>query len=258
MTQLDHQANVAPWRALERERGIGVRLVHFDPVSGELDMEEMARSINSHTKLVAIGAASNALGTINDIPRITGMAHAAGALAFVDAVHYAAHGLMDVRAWDCDLAVCSAYKLYGPHIGVLYGRRDLLAGLDVPKVDPAPDEPPERIETGTQNHEGIAGAGAAVDFLASLSPAGPGHDGAADAARGGVRDVAPAGRGAGHAALGRVVGHPVGPIVRPASGAAEDTDRGVYGAGPARRGRWRNTWRERRYSYHMVTFTHRP
>jgi cysteine desulfurase family protein (TIGR01976 family) len=174
VTQLDHQANVAPWRALERERGIGVRLVHFDPVSGELDTEEMARSINSHTKLVAIGAASNALGTINDIPRITRMAHAVGALAFVDAVHYAAHGLMDVRAWDCDFAVCSAYKLYGPHIGVLYGRRDLLAELDVPKVEPAPDEPPERIETGTQNHEGIAGARAAVDFLASLSPAGPG------------------------------------------------------------------------------------
>lgn len=170
VTQLDHQANVAPWRALARERGITIRLVHFDPKSGELDMEELARSITPRTKLVAIGAASNALGTINDIPRITGMAHAAGALAFVDAVHYAAHGLMDVRAWGCDLAVCSAYKLYGPHIGVLYGRRDLLADLDVPKVDPAPDEPPERIETGTQNHEGIAGAGAAVDFLASLAP----------------------------------------------------------------------------------------
>lgn len=170
VTQLDHQANVAPWRALARERGISIRLVHFDPVSGELDMEELARSINPRTKLVAIGAASNALGTINDVPRITGMAHAAGALAFVDAVHYAAHGLMDVRGWDCDLAACSVYKLYGPHIGVLYGRRALLAELDVPKVDPAPNEPPERVETGTQNHEGIAGAGAAVDFLASLAP----------------------------------------------------------------------------------------
>jgi cysteine desulfurase family protein (TIGR01976 family) len=170
VTQLDHQANVAPWQTLERERGITIRLVHFDPVSGELDMDELARSINQRTKLVAVGAASNALGTINDIPRIAGMAHAAGALAFVDAVHYAAHGLMDVRGWGCDLAVCSAYKLYGPHIGVLYGRYDLLAGLDVPRVGPAPDEPPERIETGTQNHEGIAGASAAVDFLASLTP----------------------------------------------------------------------------------------
>lgn len=170
VTQLDHQANVAPWRTLVQERGITIRLVDFDPVSGELDMEDLARSINSRTKLVAIGAASNALGTINDVPQITGLAHAAGALAFVDAVHYAAQGLMDVRGWGCDLAVCSAYKLYGPHIGVLYGRRDLLAELDVPKVDPAPDEPPERIETGTQNHEGIAGAAAAVDFLASLAP----------------------------------------------------------------------------------------
>jgi cysteine desulfurase family protein (TIGR01976 family) len=174
VTQLDHQANVAPWRALARERGITIRLVHFDPATGELDLRELAQSIGPRTRLVAIGAASNALGTINDIPRIVAMAHAAGALAFVDAVHYAAHGVMDVGGWACDLAVCSAYKLYGPHIGVLYGRRDLLAELDVPKVDPAPDEPPERIETGTQNHEGIAGARAAVDFLASLSPAGPG------------------------------------------------------------------------------------
>jgi cysteine desulfurase family protein (TIGR01976 family) len=172
VTQLDHQANVAPWRALARERGITIRLVHFDAASGELDMAELARSINSRTRLVAIGAASNALGTINDIAQITKMAHAAGALAYVDAVHYAAHGVMDVRGWGCDFAVCSAYKLYGPHIGVLYGRYDLLAELDVPKVAPAPNEPPERIETGTQNHEGIAGAGAAVDFLASLAPAG--------------------------------------------------------------------------------------
>jgi cysteine desulfurase family protein (TIGR01976 family) len=174
VTQLDHQANVAPWRALARERGVTIRLVLFDPVSGELDMDELARTINSRTRLVAVGAASNALGTINDVAQITQMAHAVGALTFVDAVHYAAHGVMDVRGWGCDLAACSAYKLYGPHIGVLYGRYDLLAELDVPKVDPAPNEPPERIETGTQNHEGIAGARAAVDFLASLAPAGPG------------------------------------------------------------------------------------
>jgi cysteine desulfurase family protein (TIGR01976 family) len=174
VTQLDHQANVAPWRALARERGVTIRLVLFDPVSGELDMDELARTINSRTRLVAVGAASNALGTINDVAQITQIAHAVGALTFVDAVHYAAHGVMDVRGWGCDLAACSAYKLYGPHIGVLYGRYDLLAELDVPKVDPAPNEPPERIETGTQNHEGIAGARAAVDFLASLAPAGPG------------------------------------------------------------------------------------
>lgn len=173
VTQLDHQANVAPWRALAQERGITVRMAHFDPDSGELDLEELAKCIGPRTRLVAVGAASNALGTINDIPRIMELAHAAGALAFVDAVHYAAHGLIDVRAWGCDLLACSAYKLYGPHLGVLYGRHDLLARMDVPKVDPAPNEPPERIETGTQNHEGIAGAAAAVDFLASLAPTVP-------------------------------------------------------------------------------------
>jgi len=173
VTQLDHQANVAPWCALERERGILVRRVRFDPETGELDLDELAECIGPRTRLVAIGAASNALGTINDIPRIVELAHNVGALAFVDAVHYAAHGVIDVGAWGCDLLVCSAYKLYGPHVGVLYGRYELLLELDVPKLDPAPDEPPERVETGTQNHEGIAGAAAAVDFLASLAPSLP-------------------------------------------------------------------------------------
>jgi selenocysteine lyase/cysteine desulfurase len=170
VTQLDHQANVGPWRALERERGITVRLVHFDPRSGELDVGELARCIGPRTRLVAAGAASNALGTVNDVPRIAALARAAGALTFIKAVHYAAHGLIDVAAWGCDFLACSAYKLYGPHIGVLYGRHALVAELDVPKVEPAPDIPPERLETGTQNHEGIAGGRAAVDFLASLAP----------------------------------------------------------------------------------------
>jgi selenocysteine lyase/cysteine desulfurase len=109
------------------------------------------------------------LGTVNDISRATGLAHAAGALAFVDAVHYAPHALVDVQALGCDLLACSAYKFYGPHVGVLFGRRDLLASLDVPKLQPAPDTVPERLETGTQNHEGIVGAAAAVDFLAALA-----------------------------------------------------------------------------------------
>jgi cysteine desulfurase family protein (TIGR01976 family) len=174
VTQLDHQANVAPWQTLVRERGVTVRLVHFDRESGELDLQEFARCIGPHTRLVAVGAASNALGTVNDVRRIVEMTHSAGALVFVDAVHYAPHALIDVGEWDCDFLACSAYKLYGPHIGVLYGRQALLASLDVPKVDPAPDEPPERLETGTLNHEGIAGAGAAVDFLASLAPASSG------------------------------------------------------------------------------------
>ncbi len=130
----------------------------------------MRRQLNPRTRLVAIGAASNALGTISDISRATKMAQAVGAQTFVDAVHYAPHQLVDVRAWDCDYLACSAYKFYGPHLGVLYGRHELLGALDFPKLIPASDAAPERAETGTQNHEGIAGAAAAVDFLASLAP----------------------------------------------------------------------------------------
>ncbi|MBA3882857.1 MAG: cysteine desulfurase-like protein [Chthoniobacterales bacterium] len=168
ITELDHHANVAPWRALEIERGITIRLARMIPETGQLDWEHFAEQLNSRTKLVAIGAASNALGTITDVRRAGEMAHAAGAQIFVDAVHYAPHQLVDVRAFDCDFLACSAYKFYGPHIGILYGRQELLAGLDFPKLIPAPDTAPERAETGTQNHEGIAGAAAAVEFLASL------------------------------------------------------------------------------------------
>jgi selenocysteine lyase/cysteine desulfurase len=120
--------------------------------------------------MVAIGAASNALGTINDVSRAAAMAHSVGAKIFVDAVHFAPHGLIDVRRWECDFLACSAYKFYGPHLGILYGRHDLIGSLDFPKLIPAPDSGPERAETGTQNHEGIAGAAAAVDFLAALAP----------------------------------------------------------------------------------------
>ena len=170
VTELDHHANVAPWRALEKERGVKVRTAKMIPETGQLDWQDFSRQLNERTKLVAIGAASNALGTINDIPRAVEMAHSLGAQIFVDAVHYAPHELIDVREWDCDFLSCSAYKFYGPHIGVLYGRKELLGSLDFPKLIPAPDTAPERAETGTQNHEGIAGAAAAVDFLASLVP----------------------------------------------------------------------------------------
>jgi cysteine desulfurase family protein (TIGR01976 family) len=168
VTELDHHANIDPWRALVRDRGITVRMARLDPDSGQLDMEDLARAIGPRTKLLAIGAASNALGTINDLPRAIAMAHAAGALTFVDAVHFAPHVLPDVRKLDCDFLACSAYKFYGPHVGVLYGRRRLLESLDVPRVEPAPSQAPENLETGTLNHEGIVGAAAAVDFLASL------------------------------------------------------------------------------------------
>ena len=140
------------------------------PETGQLDWEHFAQQLNARTKLVAIGAASNALGTINDIPRAVEMAHSLGAEIFVDAVHYAPHELIDVRAWDCDFLSCSAYKFYGPHVGILWGRQERLESLDFPKLIPAPDTAPERAETGTQNHEGIVGAAAAVEFLASLAP----------------------------------------------------------------------------------------
>lgn len=168
ITDLDHHANVAPWRALERERGVTIRRVKVRLDRGQLDWDSLRASLGPKTRLLAIGAGSNALGTVSDVAAATRLAHEAGALAFVDAVHYAPHELVDVRAIDCDFLGCSAYKFYGPHIGVLFTRASLLASLDVPKLEPAPDEAPERIETGTQNHEGIVGTGAAIDFLASL------------------------------------------------------------------------------------------
>jgi cysteine desulfurase family protein (TIGR01976 family) len=169
LTELDHHANIAPWRALERERGVTIRMVRMNPSDGRLDWADLERSIGPRTRLVAIGAASNALGTINDVRQAAEMAHAVGARVFVDAVHYAAHALVDVRQLGCDFLAMSAYKFYGSHIGILWGRRDLVEAIDFPRLDPAPQESPERMETGTQNHEGIVGAGAAVDFLASLA-----------------------------------------------------------------------------------------
>src|SRR5438874_1988667 len=170
VTELDHHANIAPWRTLEKKCGLKVRMVKMIPEAGELDWDDFFRQLTRQTKLVALGAASNALGTINDVKRAGEVAHSLGAKVFVDAVHYAPHELIDVREWNCDFLACSAYKFYGPHIGILYGRRDLLDSLDFPKLIPAPDTAPERAETGTQNHEGIAGAAAAVDFIASLAP----------------------------------------------------------------------------------------
>jgi cysteine desulfurase family protein (TIGR01976 family) len=172
VTELDHHGNVAPWRQLAKESGVTIRTVKMRTATGQLDWQDFERSVTRRTKLVAVGAASNALGTINDIKRAIRMARAVGALVFVDAVHYAPHELVDVRALDCDFLACSAYKFYGPHIGVLYGRRALLESIEFPKLLPAPDYAPERAETGTQNHEGMIGAAAAVDFLASFATGG--------------------------------------------------------------------------------------
>jgi len=169
VTELDHQANVSPWRALAKERGLTIRLVPFDPQSGELVWAELERAISGKTRLVAIGAASNALGTISPVRQAAQLAHSKGALCYVDAVHYAAHCVIDVKEMECDFLACSPYKFYGPHAGVLFARADVMSTLDVPKVEPASNDIPERVETGTQNHEGIVGAGAAVDFLASLA-----------------------------------------------------------------------------------------
>ncbi len=169
VTELDHHANVDPWRQLARERGLTVRTVRMRP-TGQLDGDDLAAAIGTRTRVVAIGAASNALGTINDVPHAAELAQAVGATVFVDAVHYAPHRLPDVRALGADFVACSAYKFYGPHLGVLWGRSDLVEQLDVPKLEPAPEKPPDRLETGTQNHEGIVGAAAAVDFLSSLAP----------------------------------------------------------------------------------------
>lgn len=171
VTELDHHANVAPWRALAVDRGVTIRTVRMHPATGTLDWDDLERAVGPRTRLLAIGAASNALGTITDVRAATALAHAHGALAFVDAVHYAPHQLVDVQMIGCDFLACSAYKFYGPHIGILWGRRALIESTDVPRLDPAPQESPERLETGTQNHEGMVGAAAAVDFLAGLAGA---------------------------------------------------------------------------------------
>ncbi|HET6893092.1 MAG TPA: cysteine desulfurase-like protein [Pyrinomonadaceae bacterium] len=168
VTELDHHANVAPWSRIANEWKLTVRTVKMVPESGQLDWNSFDRSVTKRTRLIAVGAASNALGTINDVARAIGVARSLGALAFVDAVHYVPHVLADVRALDCDFLGMSAYKFYGPHIGVLFGKRELFESMDFPKLIPAPDYAPENVETGTQNQEGMVGTGAAIDFLSFL------------------------------------------------------------------------------------------
>lgn len=169
ITELEHHANVAPWQALVVERGVTLNVAQMDPESGQLDWNDFERLVTRRTKMVAFGAGCNALGTVNDYRRAVELAHSFGALALVDAVHYAPYFLCDVKEMDCDFLACSAYKFYGPHVSVFYGKKDLLDSIDFPKLEPAPDDAPERVEMGTLNHEGIAGAAAAVDFYASLA-----------------------------------------------------------------------------------------
>jgi cysteine desulfurase family protein (TIGR01976 family) len=167
VTRLDHDANFSPWTALE-ERGCVVRMVDIHPVDCTLDMEELRRKVTPRTRVVAVGYASNSVGTINDVADVVRLAHDAGAMVYVDAVHYAPHGPIDVRSLDCDFLVCSPYKFFGPHSGVLYGKREHLERLRPYKVRPATDNIPGRWETGTQNHEAMAGVTAAVEYLAEL------------------------------------------------------------------------------------------
>ena len=169
VTELDHHANVAPWTAIGVERDIVIKWARLDPASGTLDWDHLLSLIGQRTRLVAIGAASNALGTISDVREVAQRAHAVGAHVFVDGVHYAPHRLPDVRALECDFFACSPYKFYGPHIGVLFVRRKVMADLPFARLEPAPDAPPERAETGTLNHEGIVGAAAAVRWLGGLA-----------------------------------------------------------------------------------------
>ena len=168
ITELEHHANVAPWQALVKERGVTLHVAQMDIESGQLDWHDFARLVTNRTRLVAFGAGCNALGTVNDFCRAVELAHSVGALALIDAVHYAPYFLCDVQQMGCDFLTCSAYKFYGPHVSVFYGKKDLLESIDFPKLEPAPNAGPERVEMGTLNHEGIAGAAAAVDFYASL------------------------------------------------------------------------------------------
>lgn len=167
VTRLDHEANVSPWLSLE-EIGVSVKWTDFDVEDCRLSIEHLASLLTSKTKLVAVGYASNAVGTINPIPRIAALTRNIGAWLWVDAVHYAPHGPIDVQALGCDFLVCSAYKFFGPHVGVLWGKYELLEQLPAYQVRPANPDPPYKFETGTLNHEGVAGTAAAINYLARL------------------------------------------------------------------------------------------
>src|SRR5258705_1240311 len=167
LTILDHDANYSPWKALQ-EKGVVIRTVDIRESDCTLDLDDLKSKLNGETKLVAVGYASNAVGTINPVAEITKLAHAVGAMVFIDAVHYAPHGSIDVQALDCDFLICSPYKFFGPHMGTLYGKKEHLERLKPYKVRPATDVVPECWETGTQVQELIAGIYAAVEYIAEL------------------------------------------------------------------------------------------
>jgi cysteine desulfurase family protein (TIGR01976 family) len=168
VTNLDHDANFTPWVRAAEEAGAEVRIAEFDPASGLLEPEAVASLLDEKVRLVATCVASNAIGTVVDVGSVTRLAHEVGALVYLDAVHAGPHRLLDANALDADFLVASSYKFFGPHTGILFGRLDLLAELDVYKVRPAPSDPPDKLETGTQSFESVAGVAAAVDYLADL------------------------------------------------------------------------------------------
>jgi cysteine desulfurase family protein (TIGR01976 family) len=168
VTDLDHDANVTPWVMAADDAGASVKHVRFDPADCTLDLDDLRRKVSERTALVAVCCASNAVGTVTPFREVVAIAHEAGARVFLDAVHYAPHLRMAVDEWGCDFVACSAYKFFGPHVGVLWGRRELLETLPVAKLRPAPNDLPGKWMTGTQNHEGIAGAMAAVEYLADI------------------------------------------------------------------------------------------
>ncbi len=172
LTSLDHDANFTPWKRAAEEAGTEVRLAHFDADTGELDPAAIADLLDDRVRLVSTCVASNAIGTLVDVTTITRLAREAGAMVYLDAVHAGPHHLIDVKTIDCDFLVASAYKFFGPHTGILYGKLDALAELDFYKVRPAPSDPPDKLETGTQSFESIAGVAAAIDYLASLGNGG--------------------------------------------------------------------------------------
>jgi len=165
VTRLDHDANIAPWMLIAEDKGCNLLWVDIDVEDGTLDLDDFARALEKKPKIAAFGYASNLLGTVNPVRKLTKMAHDAGALVYIDAVQYAPHGPIDVQDIDCDFLVCSSYKFFGPHAGALYGKYDLLDELKAYKVRPASDELPYKFETGTQNHEGIAGVLGALEYL---------------------------------------------------------------------------------------------
>src|SRR5580693_8699015 len=234
VTRLDHDANVSPWLAMAEDRGITVRWAEIHDADCTLDMADLASKINKNTKLVAVGYASNAVGTINPVEEIVRLAHAVGALVYVDAVHYTPHGLIDVAALDCDFLACSTYKFFGPHMGVLYGKREHLQRVRPYKVRPNTNAIPNCWEWGTLNHECIAGITACVEYIADIGRAA-GGDGRLGRPSSEARPVASGRRAAIEAAYEAIHEHERSLMERLMAGLANIPGTKIYGiTDPAR------------------------